>query len=72
MGAKESVGQEKDVVDTEHREKGMKACSCDLTDGFCLRPQRENIKIIPIKLSEEERRHRRKEILKALIREGNV
>lgn len=34
--------------------------------------ERKNIKIIPIKLSQEERKLRRQEILKALIREDNA
>ncbi|MDD5292268.1 MAG: hypothetical protein PHY46_03700 [Candidatus Omnitrophica bacterium] len=50
----------------------MKPCSYDLTNEYYFKIRKENIKIIPIKLNEEERRQRRKGILKALIKEDNA
>ena len=72
MKSKEDVERDSRVDDTEVRNKEVKACSCDLANDDYLKTRRENIKIISIKISEEERRQRRKEILKALIREDNV
>ena len=72
MKSKEDVERDSGVDDTEVRNKEVKVCSCDLVNDHYLKTRRDNIKIVSIKISEEERRQRRKEILKALIREENV
>jgi len=72
MKSEENLKQGADVNNVECEKENVEVCGCDLTNEHYLKTRKGNIKIISIKLAEGERRQRRKEILKALIREDNA